>query len=197
LNIDIKLTGISETIEALQSIPGAAGKALQLAIRRSLKSGRDIIVKEATAHYMVPGWYVRKQVGEPRISGLTGVLETRGSHIPLYLFPHADQYPGGVSVEEIRGHPMQLLHAFTKGYTGAGKVLQRLHNRPSHGWPLVSMVGLSLPEMISENDKGNDVVGRKVEERVEERVGIELDSVIAALLSGAVRFEGGRLRRSI
>jgi hypothetical protein len=148
-----------------------------LAIRRSLVSGRQIIVDEVRKHYMIPAWFFSTQVGEPKVSGLMGLLSTKGSRAPV-LFPHRDVYPGGVTFEEVKGHASTMGHSFIHGHKGKGKVWQRPQGA-GHDIPLQTVVGLSVPEMASPGG-AKDVVGEKVTARIEERVDIELDNLITS-----------------
>src|SRR6266478_2950864 len=112
MDITIQLRGVDDVIRRLQSVPDGARWAMHHAIKD---------------RYNVPYGWVQGSIGTPKVTGLNGRLDIKGTRVPLYLFPHRDIFPYGVAIQEVKDAlPINLLHAFVpKGWGPKGKIYQR------------------------------------------------------------------------
>ena len=176
ISITINPEQLNHVISALSGIVGGAPFAVNEAIRYTLRRVRTKAGQAATERYNISSRWVTGQARAPIVGGMSGRMTIAGTRAPLQLFPHADVFPGGVQVEELRGHAMTLRHAFVRG----GGVMTR--GEPgAPRYPIHPMVGVSAPEMVGESS-----VWPGVETFMEETMMTRLEHNIAAILSGAI-----------
>jgi hypothetical protein len=183
-NIEIKLEGAEEAERVLKNIPDGAATALKLAIQKTLLWGRTRVARAVQERYNVPsyGWLLRA-IGQPQTQGpLSGFLRVAGTREKLSDLPHRDIYPFGV-VASIRkdAAPAQMLHAFAR----SGKIYER-EGAGASAYPIHQIMGSSVPAMAEESH----VMG-EIKEKMQERLGEQVETMIRLVLSGEI-IPGGR-----
>src|SRR6516165_2377684 len=174
ISIQINPEQLNHVISALSGIVGGAPFAVNEAIRYTLRRVRTKAGQAATERYNISSRWVTGQAMAPIVGGMSGKMIIAGARAPLQLFPHSDIRPGGVEVQELKGHAMTLRHAFvrsgvmTRGGIGAPR------------YPIHPMVGVSAPEMVGESTQ----VWPGVEQFMEQVMMQRLEHNIGAILSG-------------
>ncbi len=151
MDITIQLRGVDDVIRRLQSVPDGARWAMHHAIKDALATGKTEMTRAIRDRYNVPYGWVQGSIGTPKVTGLNGRLDIKGTRVPLYLFPHRDIFPYGVAIQEVKDAlPINLLHAFVpKGWGPKGKIYQR-EAAGAPRMPIHWIMGLSVPEMAGE-----------------------------------------------
>jgi hypothetical protein len=181
LDISWRVENLDEVTAKLSAIPGGAAFAVSHAIMDTLRAVRTQAARAARERYNVPYGWVLKAFGTPQVMGMYGLLRSTGARAPLHLFPHSDQRPSGVQVQEVKGHAMLIRHAFHEavhgrgsGYTGA---------RGSARYPIHAIVGRAAPQMIDEQSQ----VWPKVEAFERAKLQERLAHYIGAILGGDIK----------
>ncbi|MGD0178754.1 MAG: hypothetical protein ABSC15_02985 [Terriglobales bacterium] len=181
IQVEIK-ADINLVRKQLGAFPGAAKWALQQSILKALRQGRTKAAQAAAGskgRYTIPYTWVLRQIGTPRISGLTGFMKASGSKAPLSMFPFKDIYPYGVAAQELKpeyGLPVNIRHAFGwNAFVRAGRGAPR--------FPIHRMVGLSAPQMIGEQSE----VLPKIEKSLAEDQQAELGRLMYQIVSGNLK----------
>jgi hypothetical protein len=178
ISIQINPEQLNHVISALSGIVGGAPFAVNEAIRYTLRKVRTRAGQAATERYNISSRWVTGQARNPIVGGMSGTMIIAGARAPLQLFPHSSVFPGGVEVQELRGHAMTVRHAFI---TPSGGVMTR-GAAGAPRYPIHPMVGVSAPEMVGESTQ----VWPGVEAFMEETMMQRLEHNIAAIMSGAI-----------
>jgi hypothetical protein len=178
MEINVDIPNLPAVAKALGDTPNALRFALHQSILYTLRKARTMAKKAVTERYNILPNQVLKALGEPRMSGLVGVLHAGGTRIPLSAFPAREISPFGTAVLELKNaYPINLLHSFIRG----GKVLER-ETPETKRYPLRTMVGLPLPIMIGEKAH----VFPEIEAGMEKDLDHELGRLVRGILSGSI-----------
>ena len=172
---------LESTIAKLQNVSEARlRRALRSAIMRTLRGARKDAGTKIKQRYTINAGRVTKTI-KLRASALSGSMTSSGSRNPLPYFvvrPRSrpkKMPPGGVFVMNVRGQGGFLRHAFLQRN---GQVYERV-GRPR--FPIKRLSGPSAPGML-----GNPVVGPWIEAKMSERLGINLDHELSAVIGGFI-----------
>jgi hypothetical protein len=192
MDIQIRFS-IEEAVAKLKAMPEVIDVAIRNAIRRGLNTARSAATKAIRKTYSVIPAYLRSAMGKPVIQGLSGILKVTGRPLPLqYFAPSIDRYPSGVQIGILRSSTARIPHAFKiKHPRGAGRasIFERVGPGPARD-VLRQLVGPAVPTMI--NQRNEDEITQAAAEAAEK----QLLATVNALLSGALVFKGGRIRRA-
>lgn len=162
----------------LAHIPGALERAGRRAVVRTLRGGRQDAARKVGQRYTIKVGEVTKTI-RVKSSGLSGEMTSRGPRNPLKKFrlrprSRPRRMPaGGVFVQNVKGQGGFIRRGFLKRN---GNVYERV-GRPR--FPLRHLKGPSAPGML-----GNPHVGPFIEQKMFERMQINLDHAMNAILGG-------------
>lgn len=165
-------------IQRLSMTPGALERAAKRAVGRTLRGGKKDAGTKVKQRYTINAGEVIRTI-KLKQSGLNGEMTSRGSRNPLKKFnlrprKRPRKMPaGGVFVQNVRGQGGNLLHAFLQK---SGNVYERV-GRPR--FPIRHLKGPSAPGML-----GNPHVGPHIENKMFQRLQINLDHAVNAILGG-------------
>lgn len=166
------------TMIRLAAIPGAMKKAATRAIRRTLRGGRQDAARKIGQRYTIAVGAVTRTI-KIKVGGLEGEMLSRGSRHALKKFhirpkKRPRRMPaGGQFVQNVRGQGGYLSHAFLGNNSG---VVERVG---ASRYPLRLLTGPSSPGML-----GNPIVGPYIENKMYERMKINLDHEANAIING-------------
>ena len=162
----------------LAHIPGGLERAARQAVTRTLRGGRQDAARKIGQRYTIKVGEVTKTI-RLKNSGLSGEMTSRGSRNPLKKFrikPRSRPKrmpPGGVFAQNVKGQGGFIRHGFLQR---SGNVYERV-GRPR--FPIRHLKGPSAPGML-----GNPHVGPYIEQKMFERMQINLDHAMNAILGG-------------
>ena len=162
----------------LAHIPGALERAGRQTVIRTLRGGKQDAARKVGQRYTIKVGEVTKTI-RLKSSGLSGEMTSRGSRNPLKKFRLSPRRrlrrmpPGGVHVENVRGQGGFIRRGFLQR---SGNLYERV-GKPR--FPIKQLRGPSAPGMI-----GNPIVGPYIESRMFERMQINLDHAMNAILGG-------------
>ena len=166
------------TMMRLAQIPGAMEKAATRAIRRTLRGGRQDAARKIAQRYTIATGAVTKTI-KLKVGGFQGEMSSRGSRHALKKFHIRPKKrprimpPGGVFVQNVRGQGGYLSHAFLGHNSG---VVERVG---TSRYPLRLLTGPASPQML-----GSPAVGPFIENKMYERMKINLDHEASAIING-------------
>ena len=165
-------------IQRLANVPGALEKAARRAVRRTLRGGKQDAARKVGQRYTIKVGEVTKTIKLSQ-SGLSGKMTSQGPRNPLKKFrlkPRSRPKrmpPGGVFVQNVKGQGGFIRRGFLQR---SGNVYERV-GRPR--FPIKHLKGPSAPGML-----GNPHVGPHIESKMFERLQINLDHAISAIIGG-------------
>lgn len=165
-------------INRVSIIPGGLERAATRAVRRTLRGGKQDASRKIAQRYTIRAGVVIKTI-RIRQSGFNGAMESRGGINPLKLFrlkprSRPRKMPaGGVYVQNVKGQGGYIRKGFL---THAGNVVSRAG---ISRYPLRGHGGPSSPGML-----GNPHVGPYIESKMFQRLQINLDHELSAVLGG-------------
>jgi hypothetical protein len=181
IDISWRVENLDKVISDLSKIPGGAAFAVSHAIMDTLRAVRTQAARSARERYNIPYGWVLKAFGTPRVMGMYGLLRSTGARAPLHLFPHSDQRPSGVQVQEVKGSTMLIRHAFREAVVGRGSGYTGYRGAPRY--PTHAIVGRAAPQMIDEQS----TVWPKIEAFERSKLQERLAHYIGAILGGDIK----------
>ena len=173
---NVTYTGLDEAVAALSKSPNGLVKAVKSAVRRTLRGAKKDAGTKIKQRYTINAGEVTKTI-KLHQSGFSGSMTSSGSRNPLKKFnirPRSRPRrmpPGGVFAQNVRGQGGQIYHAFLQR---SGGVFERIGRSR---FPIHQLKGPSAPGMLS-----NPVVGPWIEAKMAQRLGINLEHELAAVL---------------
>lgn len=171
--------GLDEAIDRLKNVDeGKLRRAIRSAVLRTLRGARKDAGTKIKQRYTIAAGRVTRTI-KLRAMGLGGEMTSSGPRNPLPFFvvrprSRPKRMPaGGVFVMNVRGQGGYLRHAFLQKN---GQVYERV-GRPR--FPIRKLSGPSAPGML-----GNPHVAPFIVARMEERLGVNLEHEIGAVLGG-------------
>lgn len=187
LEIDVS-DSLQKAETLLESMPGAAEKALQTSIRKSIRGAKKDAVQKVKERYTIKPSYVTRTM-KVTYRGLIASLVSKGPVNDLAYFRHnpgnppKHRPPTGVYTyaEVVKGQGGTIAHAFVarmkSGHVG---VFQRAgHGSSNASLPIKKISGPSTPQML-----GTPTVAEFIERKAQERMAENLDHEINAFLMG-------------
>lgn len=165
-------------IQRLAMIPGALERGAKNAVRRTLRGGKQDASRKIAQRYTIKAGEVIKTI-RLKQSGVSGEMSSRGGRNPLkkfHLRPRSrprKMPPGGVFVQNVRGQGGNIRRGFLQR---SGNVYERV-GRPR--FPIKQLKGPSAPGML-----GNPIVGPYIEGKMFQRLQVNLDHELSAILGG-------------
>lgn len=169
---------LQDLINRVARIPGGLERACTRAVRRTLRGGKQDAARKIAQRYTIRAGVVTKTLKISQ-SGLSGAMTSSGRVNPLRLFrlrprSRPKRMPkGGVYVQNVKGQGGYIRKGFL---TSSGNVVSRAG---SSRYPLRGHAGPSSPGML-----GNPHVGPFIESKMFQRLQINLDHELSAVLGG-------------
>ena len=169
---------LESKIQRLAMTPGALEKAAKRAVGRTLRGGKKDAGTKVKQRYTIKAGEVIRTIKLAQ-HGLSGEMTSKGRKNPLPKFitrprKRPRKMPaGGVFAQNIRGQGGNLLHAFLQK---SGNVYERVGRSR---FPIRHLKGPSAPGML-----GNPHVGPHIENKMFQRLQVNLDHAIGAILGG-------------
>lgn len=169
---------LEQVAQRLAHIPGALERAAKQAVVRTVRGGKQDAARKVAQRYTIKVGEVMKTI-KIKVSGLEGEMKSRGGKNPLkkfYTRPRSRprRMPaGGVFVQNVRGQGGNIRRGFLQR---SGNVYERV-GRPR--FPIRHLKGPSAPGML-----GNPIVGPYIENKMFQRMQINLDHAMNAILGG-------------
>ena len=170
---------LDRIIRILSLFPDKMEKAGADAVRRTLKGGRQDAGRKIAQRYTIPAGIVTETI-KTHSSGLQGSMDSQGSRLKLETFFHRPKFrlnpqpKAGIFVQNVRGDGGNLLHAWS---TYKGGIFQRV--KGASRIPFHSFRGPAAPQML-----GSKPVSSFIVAKMEERLGVNLEHSVGAVLSG-------------
>jgi hypothetical protein len=185
MELQLQVNGAREAIEKLKEIPGAAQKAVSLAINSALRKGRTVGSDAVAERYNIKRGQVYSKF-QPYFSNsrnLVGFLNVRGAAFPLQNFLTSYTREGGAEVEVLRGKKVRFEHLFTaqmkSGHVGLFGRRDPKTGAVSKRYPIHEPFSISLPQMLGERKE----VLPLIEESMQENLDYELNRQINRFLA--------------
>ena len=169
---------LQSMINRVALIPNGLEKAGRRAVQRTLRGGKQDAARKVAQRYTIKTGKVTSTI-RTRQSGLSGVMSSKGARNMLKEFilrprTRPRKMPaGGVYVQNVRGQGGNLLHAFLQ--KGGGVFEREGRSR----YPIRHLTGPSAPQML-----GNPIVGPHIESKMFQRLQVNLDHELNAVLGG-------------
>lgn len=188
--IEIDAKEIEKAKELLAGMPGAARKATESAIRRSMTGAKSDAAKEVNRRYHITQKEVRKTLHVQVAVGAAQLI-SRGRATDLVKFKTNPKSPEGqlsyrrrgkyLYASVVNGQGGTIAHAFVarmkNGHVG---VFQRNgHGSDNRSNPLHGLYGPSIPQALSHKD-----VVQLVEKGIESRLSKNINHEVNAFLMG-------------
>src|SRR5258708_15935658 len=117
--ISVDAPYLQDVINALSAYPKVVKSAIHFSIKDALRAGRTTLIGRGehnegiTSRYNVNYNEMLAAIGNPKVFGMSGILNISGHRIPLSEFPNREIFPYGVAIAELKeGPPINILHAF-------------------------------------------------------------------------------------
>lgn len=175
---NVTFHGLDEAIKVLSKSPSGLDRAIRSAVRRTLRGAKKDAGTKVKQRYTINAGEVIRTIRLSQ-SGFSGSMTSSGSRNPLRKFnirPRSrprKMPPGGVFAQVVRGQGGSIFHAFLQR---SGSVVERVGRSR---FPLRTLKTVAAPQMLS-----NQHVGPFIEARMFERLGINLEHEIGAVLGG-------------
>lgn len=169
---------LQSLINRVAMIPGGLERGVRRAVKRTLRGGRQDAGRKIAERYTIRAGVVTKTI-RLRQSGFSGEMQSRGGVNPSRLFKmrprrRPRKMPmGGVYIQNVKGQGGYISKGFL---THGGNPVSR---RGLSRYPLRGHGGPSSPGML-----GSPAVGPFVENKMFQRLQINLDHELNAILGG-------------
>lgn len=183
--IEIDASDIAKAQELLRGLPGAAQKAANTAIRKSIRGAKKDATQKAKERYTIKPTYITRTM-KVSFTGGGAMLTSRGRVNDLAYFKHKPtavpkrRPPKGQYLysQVVKGQGGTIAHAFlAKMKSGHVGVMRRTAGNSS--LPIAKLSGPSTPQMLE-----SPSVREFVETKAQERLSKELDREVNAFLMG-------------
>ena len=183
--ITIDSSAIDNAVRVLEGMPGAAQKAARTALRKSINGAKVDAKNKVKERYTIKPTYVTRTI-KAKIEGMSATMTSKGPVNDLSYFitkpkgvpkrrPAVGKY---LYSQVVKGQGGTIAHAFLaqmkSGHTG---VMRRIAGNSS--LPIEKLAGPSTPQMI-----GHPNVSEYVEQRIQERLAVNIDHEVNAFLMG-------------
>lgn len=170
--------GLDEAVALLSKSPSGLDRAIRSAVRRTLRGAKKDAGSKVKQRYTINAGEVIRTIRLSQ-SGFSGSMTSSGPRNQLKKFnirPRSrprKMPPGGVFAQVVRGQGGTIRRAFLQR---SGGVYERVGQSR---FPIRQLKTVAAPQMLS-----NQHVGPFIEARMFERLGINLEHEIGAVLGG-------------
>ena len=186
--IEINASALQQAEKLLQGIPGAAKKASQTAVKKTVRGAKRDAVQKVRERYTIKPAYINRTMSFINDDGSFG-FRSKGRVNDLAYFKHS---PASVPKRRpakgkylysqvVKGEGGTIAHAFlAKMKSGHVGVFQREgHGANSASLPIEKLSGPSVPQML-----GSPTVSEFIQKRMEERLAVNVEHEVNAFLMG-------------
>lgn len=183
--IEIDASDLLKAEKLLEGLPGAAQKAANTAIRKSIRGAKKDATQKAKERYTIKPTYITRTM-KFSFQGGGAMLTSRGRVNDLAYFKHKPTSPPKRRPPKgsylysmvVKGQGGTIAHAFlAKMKSGHVGVMRRTAGNSS--LPIAKLSGPSTPQMLE-----SPSVREFVETKAQERLSKELDREVNAFLMG-------------
>lgn len=178
IQFKVEPVNVEQVFRGLAHIPNGIERAAKSAIRRTLKGARKDAGTLTRRRYTLPAGIVTKSL-KISAGGLSGEMTSKGSRNPL---EKAKTNPKGrikqrgkyIRAVVVRGQGGIIKKAFRK--SGGSSIFERVGAKR---FPIKKLKTVSAPGMVSHPE-----ISTPIQNKIEERIGINLLHEAAAILGG-------------
>jgi|GEM_PF-1522531 len=178
ISISVEPVNVEPILRSVAHIPGAVERAAHRAVSRTLKGAKREAGTLTKRRYTLPASIVSRSL-MLKVSGLSGVMKSRGKRNPLEKAKVAPKNPSRSShirAVVVRGQGGVIRKAFRKKFHPAEGIFVRLHDSR---FPIKKLKTVSAPGMVSHPEVSTPILNK-----IEHRIGIELLHAASSILTG-------------
>ncbi|WP_314905002.1 phage tail protein [Selenomonas artemidis] len=186
--VEIDASAAQNAARRLERLPGAARRAINTAIRKSISGAKQDAVRKVKERYTLRSVYITRTIKTYRTAFGASII-SRGRVNDLAYFktnptrPPKRRPPKGKYLysQVVKGEGGTIAHAFlARMKSGHVGVFQRAGHGAGHAsLPIEKLAGPSTPSML-----GSPTVSAFIQKRMAERVSGNLDHEVNAFLMG-------------